>query len=266
MFAIDRGHNGICSVRRNARCFAGFLINKFRGDVTLFDDGVPTLEALTVVAMLWRVSRTRSISISTPRTAWRCETRPTNAGASGRANRHRPAAPSLERDGLPAADVGRLGQRAQHRSRFDFVILPGSKNTIADLEWLRAQPAWRIGSSARHRSGATVIGICGGYQMLGETIDDPDRRRVLGRCTPTAFSLIPAADVLTSRKDRRRPLLRDSRAAMDVRRLRDSPGRDDARPIRAHRTVCQRCRTAAGGWHLGESRDWHLPPRRVRKS
>jgi adenosylcobyric acid synthase len=54
----------------------------------------------------------------------------------------------------------------------DLVILPGTKATVADLEWLRGRgfPAAIEAAVAR---GATVLGICGGYQMLGATIDDP---------------------------------------------------------------------------------------------
>ena len=55
---------------------------------------------------------------------------------------------------------------------FDFIFLPGTKNTVGDLRWLREQKLdqW-IG--AQYRRGATIIGICGGYQMLGEAITDP---------------------------------------------------------------------------------------------
>src|SRR5262249_45931930 len=55
---------------------------------------------------------------------------------------------------------------------FDFVFLPGTKNTAADLEWLRERglAAWILD---QHRRGATIIGICGGFQMLGERIRDP---------------------------------------------------------------------------------------------
>src|SRR3546814_6980133 len=53
------------------------------------------------------------------------------------------------------------------------IILPGTKATIADLEFLRAQ-GWDIDIAAHVRRGGHVLGICGGYQMLGRTIADPD--------------------------------------------------------------------------------------------
>ena len=55
----------------------------------------------------------------------------------------------------------------------DLVILPGSKSTIADLAFLRAQ-GWDIDIAAHVRRGGHVLGLCGGYQMLGQTIADPD--------------------------------------------------------------------------------------------
>ena len=55
----------------------------------------------------------------------------------------------------------------------DLVLLPGSKSTIADLAFLRAQ-GWDIDILAHRRRGGSVLGLCGGYQMLGRTIADPD--------------------------------------------------------------------------------------------
>ena len=56
----------------------------------------------------------------------------------------------------------------------DLIILPGTKTTVADLDWLRSTGlAGKIVSG--HRKGSFIIGICGGYQMLGKHIDDPDR-------------------------------------------------------------------------------------------
>jgi adenosylcobyric acid synthase len=57
--------------------------------------------------------------------------------------------------------------------QFDFIFLPGTKNTIDDLQWLRSNgfESWLIG---QHRDGATIVGVCGGYQMLGDEILDPD--------------------------------------------------------------------------------------------
>ncbi len=55
----------------------------------------------------------------------------------------------------------------------DLVIVPGSKSTRADLTFLRAQ-GWDVDLIAHHRRGGAILGICGGYQMLGRVIRDPD--------------------------------------------------------------------------------------------
>jgi adenosylcobyric acid synthase len=80
---------------------------------------------------------------------------------------------------------------------YDFVILPGSKNTIADLEWLRRTglAEWVL---AQRRGGATVIGICGGYQMLGLSVSDPDGMEQGG--TMEGLGLIPVHTTLTRDK------------------------------------------------------------------
>jgi adenosylcobyric acid synthase len=56
----------------------------------------------------------------------------------------------------------------------DLIILPGSKATIADLEFLRAQ-GWHIDLQAHVRRGGRVLGVCAGYQMLGKRVEDPQR-------------------------------------------------------------------------------------------
>ena len=60
-----------------------------------------------------------------------------------------------------------------HSRDADLVLLPGSKSTVGDLAFFRKQ-GWDIDLSAHVRRGGYVIGICGGYQMLGKTISDPD--------------------------------------------------------------------------------------------
>jgi adenosylcobyric acid synthase len=84
---------------------------------------------------------------------------------------------------------------------FDFIILPGSKNTLSDLVWLRETGLadWIV---ERHARGTTVIGICGGYQMLGRTIADPGCvESSAGR--GDGLGLIPAITELTGQKTTR---------------------------------------------------------------
>src|SRR5262249_14289039 len=58
-------------------------------------------------------------------------------------------------------------------TQYDFIILPGTKNTIDDLMWLRevGLADWIV---AQHAAGTTVIGVCGGFQMLGRQVRDPE--------------------------------------------------------------------------------------------
>jgi adenosylcobyric acid synthase len=78
------------------------------------------------------------------------------------------------------------------------VILPGSKSTIADLAFFRAQ-GWDIDLAAHLRRGGRVLGLCGGYQMLGRSISDPDG--VEGPAGSVAgLGLLDVHTVLTGRK------------------------------------------------------------------
>jgi adenosylcobyric acid synthase len=88
--------------------------------------------------------------------------------------------------------------------RYDFIVLPGSKNTIADLAWLRETGlvAWILG---QHRLGTTIIGICGGYQMLGRTIRDPAGMESSAGLVD-GLGLVPAVTSL-SREKRTRALV-----------------------------------------------------------
>jgi adenosylcobyric acid synthase len=94
---------------------------------------------------------------------------------------------------------------------YEFVILPGSKNTIADLAWLKQSGLmdWVL---ARHRRGATVIGVCGGYQMLGRTIVDPGGIESPDR-EAAGLGLLPGVTTL-SREKRTRTVVATSRRGL----------------------------------------------------
>ncbi len=81
------------------------------------------------------------------------------------------------------------------------VILPGSKATIGDLEFLRAE-GWDIDLAAHRRHGGRILGLCGGYQMLGRTIADP--LGIEGRRTTTSgLGLLEIDTVLGAKKQLR---------------------------------------------------------------
>ena len=83
-------------------------------------------------------------------------------------------------------------------NQYDFVVLPGSKNTVADLAWLRQTGLanWIV---EQHRGGATVVGICGGYQMLGRMIHDPDAMESRSGSVE-GLGLLPATTSLSREK------------------------------------------------------------------
>jgi adenosylcobyric acid synthase len=76
-------------------------------------------------------------------------------------------------DAEPAVDLVRVRPGRPLPGDADLIVLPGSKATIADLKALRAA-GFDIDIAAHHRRGGTVLGLCGGYQMLGRTVADPD--------------------------------------------------------------------------------------------
>ena len=150
--------------------FRGFAINKFRGDVSLFDEGVRILEARTASRCFGVFPYAADIHLDAE-DSLALQTRP-----STRPPPHARLA-IVEFPHLSNATDFRLLTWAEwitapRLERYDFIILPGSKNTLADLAWLRATGLadWIL---QQHRSGSVLIGICGGYQMLGRTIGDP---------------------------------------------------------------------------------------------
>lgn len=159
----------------------GFIINKFRGDVDLLLPGIRQLEerigkpCLGVVPYLsdLRLDEEDSVSLeSIERLRW-------NENTSSRrrlriAIVHFPSISNFtDLDPLlvePSVEV-RFCRTKDELEAADLIILPGSKQTVADLRWMRAAG---LDEAVRLRSrGGLVFGICGGMQMLGVTIDDP---------------------------------------------------------------------------------------------
>ncbi|GBQ27782.1 cobyric acid synthase [Gluconacetobacter azotocaptans] len=154
---------------------AGFLINRFRGDPALFDDGYAMIGQRTGWRGFGVVPYFAEAALLPAEDALDLR-RAAGGGAL------RVAVPVLSRI-ANFDDLDPLAQESGVTLRMigpghaipgdtDLIILPGTKSTIADLAWLRTQ-GWDIDIRAHVRRGGHVLGICGGYQMLGRTIRDP---------------------------------------------------------------------------------------------
>jgi len=188
--------------RDDACMVRGFIVNRMRGDPTLFDAGMATIAARTGWAALGLVPHFPE-AIRLP-----AEDAADLTGGERRPGaRLRIAVPVLPRianfddlDPLAAeSDVDlALVPLGTPLPVCDLVILPGSKATIADLADLRAT-GWDIDLLAHHRRGGRVLGLCGGYQMLGQWIDDPQGiEGATGRVA--GLGLLDVGTVLTGEK------------------------------------------------------------------
>jgi adenosylcobyric acid synthase len=159
----------------DANRIKGYAINKFRGDVSLFHDGLteitkrtdwPSLGILPWFDQAWRLPAEDVMDIS-----------------SSKGGAFKIAVPRLNRianfDDLdPLSSEPNVSVEIVESGRplpgdADLILIPGSKSTIADLAHFRAQ-GWDIDLQAHIRRGGHVLGICGGYQMLGCEISDPE--------------------------------------------------------------------------------------------
>lgn len=155
----------------------GIIINKFRGDIKLFDDGKKILEELTGIPVTGVIPYFKDIYIEDE-----------DSVVLGKKN-------SRASEGIINVAVVLLNQMANFTDfnaleqddrvhvyyskdvnelrKADILIIPGSKNTLADLSYIKETGIADVLTEA-HQHGKTVIGICGGYQMMGQVVTDPD--------------------------------------------------------------------------------------------
>lgn len=154
---------------------SGFLINKFRGDPRLFDDGYALIEQRTGwqgfgvapwFPEAWRLPAEDALDVNAPD---RTEGLHIVCLCLSRMANFDDLDPLAQEPGVRLTML-RRGQPIPGDA--DLVILPGSKSTRGDLAFLREQ-GWDIDLAAHHRRGGHILGICGGYQMLGTGVDDP---------------------------------------------------------------------------------------------
>ena len=165
----------------DAALIRGFIVNKFRGDPALFAAGMER------IAQADRMAGARAGAVFSPmRGLLPAEDALALEQRAGRQSRTRACASrcrscrtspisTISIRSMPSrrVDLVRVRPGAALPGDADLVVLPGSKATIADLAALRAA-GFDIDIAAHRRRGGMVLGLCGGYQMLGRTIADPD--------------------------------------------------------------------------------------------
>ena len=156
------------------RRLRGLILNKFRGDISLLRPGLGQLEELCAAPVLgavpWLDVRLDDEDSLSPALSVRSHGKPLDITVLRlpRISNFTDLAP-LDRH--PLLGVRYAGNRFELGTP-DLVILPGTKSTIADLHWLR-ETGLAEAVLDRAASGTPILGICGGFQMLGQTIEDP---------------------------------------------------------------------------------------------
>ena len=193
-----------CLPEHYAKRVKGVVVNRFRGDISLFQDGCQWIEEKTGVPVLgvlpwynaFHIGSEDSVVIEQPKG---------KADLTG-------TKPSVAVIRLPFisnfTDFEPLMQRSDIElcyldkpcdlSQFSLVIIPGSKNTRKDLAWLK-ETGWDALIQGYSKAGGHVTGICGGYQILGETIEDPNG--VEGHPgTEAGLGLLPVVTIMKAPK------------------------------------------------------------------
>ena len=185
----------------DAAMIVGFLVNRFRGDPTLFSDGMDLIARHTGWASLGLIPHFPQAARLPAEDVLGL------VGSAGPAAT-RIAVPVLPRianfDDLdplraePAVEVVLVRPGEPIPGDAALVLLPGSKTTIDDLDFFRAE-GWDGDLRAHLRRGGRVLGLCGGYQMLGRTLSDPDGIEGAPRTVP-GLGLLEVDTVMTPLK------------------------------------------------------------------
>ena len=220
----------------DAALIEGFLVNAFRGDPSLFDDGYLEIERRTgwrgfgVLPWFedaWRLPAEDAMDL----------TKATSDGAFkivclglNRIANFDDLDPLAQEPGI-SLQILQAGQALPGDT--DLVIIPGSKSTLGDLGFLRAQ-GWDIDLQAHVRRGGHVLGICGGYQMLGTKVCAPE-----GLEGPAGvidgLGLLDIETLMTPKKALTRPLARHAATGLSFNayeiHIGTSDGPDHSRPF-----------------------------------
>ncbi len=209
----------------------GIIINKFRGDLRLFESGRRLLEELCGVPVLGVIPYFHDIRIEEE----------DSVALDRRVRQSHPSAPGDEAGGNTVSvavvklrhlsnytDFDALDEDPRIRlcytqepdqlQRADIIILPGSKSTLDDLLWLRQSGLAEAILEAR-RQGKTVVGICGGYQMMGAEVCDPHHVEGPTERLP-GLGLLPVTTTMSGRKVTRQTTFQTPLAAKGTQPLR----------------------------------------------
>lgn len=245
------------------------VINKFRGDLSLLTPGLRMIEERAGLPVLGVVPFLRDLRIADEDAVALDAPREAGAGALDVAVVHLPHIANFD-------DCDPLMRESDIRLRYitsvealgapDLIVIPGTKSTIADLEWMRRR-GLAAAIQAHAAAGGAVIGLCGGYQMLGETLADP---AAVESRTPfteglgllpviTVFQDEKATDRVTGEIDYDGPGLLAGTGGLCVRGYEIHMGRSRALvdgPLRLQTRSGKACATADGavnrsGWVVG---------------
>jgi len=193
-----------CLVREQQDQIKGFVVNRFRGDIDLFKDGVKWIEQKTgkpVFGVLpwyrhFRIDAEDAVVIEKARPYI-----PACCGLSALAVIKLPHIsnftdfdPLTRLKGLQLAYL----ENRQPLEGFKAVILPGTKSTCSDLQWLH-RTGWADALQRFAADGGHILGICGGYQMLGRQVHDPEGIEGRAGASP-GLGLLPVETILKAPK------------------------------------------------------------------
>ncbi|MBB1437656.1 cobyric acid synthase [Shewanella sp. SG41-4] len=207
VFAHLVGTLALLSLSEQARV-KGFVINRFRGDISLLQPGIDWLEAYTQKPVLGVIPYLHDLHLDAEDALIDAPINPLTDKSTRltvlvlvypRISNHTDFDPLRLH---PQIDFHYVSMQSDASSTVwpnaDVIILPGSKNVRADLAFMRQQ-GWDVKLKNHLRYGGKVIGICGGYQMMGELIDDPLGIEDIAGCSD-GLGLLPITTVLTASK------------------------------------------------------------------
>jgi adenosylcobyric acid synthase len=193
-----------CLEEDQRRRVAGFIVNRFRGDLRLFQDGVDWIEKRTGKPVFGVLPWYRHFVIDQEDSVVIEQPEPVKPATNDHCLVGVIRIPHISNftDFDPLQAVAGLAapflEKVQSLDGFHAIILPGSKNTRSDLNWLH-ESGWSAVIRSFFETGGHVLGICGGYQMMGRVVFDPDGLEGVPGQTE-GLGLLPVETVLQAPK------------------------------------------------------------------